>query len=152
MAQVTLKINGKNHTLDVPTDMPLLLALRDRLMLTGTKYGCGIGECGSCNVHMNGELVKSCQTSIGKAAGADVTTIEGLGANGLHSVQKAFITENVTQCGFCIPGQIMTIAMMLESNPEPTDHEIDMALRENYCRCGAYTRIRKAVHRAASSA
>ncbi len=149
---ITLTVNGKTQSVEAAPDTPLLWVLREHLGLNGTKYGCGIGECGTCNVHMNGELVQSCQTSIGKAAGADVTTIEGLGANGLHPVQKAFIADNVTQCGFCIPGQIMTIAMMLESNPEPTDHEIDMALRENYCRCGAYTRIRKAVHRAASSA
>ncbi len=149
---ITLTVNGKTQSVEVAPDTPLLWVLREHLGLNGTKYGCGIGECGTCNVHMNGELVQSCQTSIGKAAGADVTTIEGLGANGLHPVQKAFIAENVTQCGFCIPGQIMTIAMMLDSNPEPTDHEIDMALRENYCRCGAYTRIRKAVHRAAGSA
>ncbi len=149
---ITLTVNGKTQSVEAAPDTPLLWVLREHLGLNGTKYGCGIGECGTCNVHMNGELVQSCQTSIGKAAGADVTTIEGLGANGLHPVQKAFIADNVTQCGFCIPGQIMTIAMMLESNPEPTDHEIDMALRENYCRCGAYTRIRKAVHRAAGSA
>ncbi len=149
---ITLTVNGEAHSVEAAPDTPLLWVLREHLGLNGTKYGCGIGECGSCNVHMNGELVKSCQTSIGKAAGADVTTIEGLGANGLHPVQEAFIAENVTQCGFCIPGQIMTIAMMLESNPEPLDNEIDMALKENYCRCGAYTRIRKAIHRAASSA
>ncbi len=149
---ITLTVNGKTHSVEAAADTPLLWVLREQIGLTGTKYGCGIGECGACNIHMNGELAKSCQISIGKAAGADITTIEGLGENGLHPVQKAFIDENVTQCGWCIPGQIMTIAMMLESNPEPTDHEIDLALRENYCRCGAYTRIRKAVHRAASSA
>ncbi len=148
----TLTVNGQSHTVEVAPDTPLLWVLREQMGLTGTKYGCGIGECGACNVHMNGELIKSCQTSIGKASGADITTIEGLGADGLHPVQQAFIDENVTQCGYCIPGQIMTIAMMLDSNPEPTDHEIDVALKENYCRCGAYTRIRKAVHRAASSA
>lgn len=149
---ITLTVNGKTQTVEAAADTPLLWVLREQIGLTGTKYGCGIGECGACNVHMNGELAKSCQISIGKAAGADITTIEGLGANGLHPVQQAFISENVTQCGWCIPGQIMTIAMMLDTNPEPTDHEIDLALRENYCRCGAYTRIRKAVHRAASSA
>ncbi len=149
---ITLTVNGKSHSVEAAPDTPLLWVLREHLGLNGTKYGCGIGECGSCNVHMNGELIKSCQTSIGKAAGATVTTIEGLGANGLHPIQQAFIDENVTQCGWCIPGQIMTIANMLETNPEPTDHEIDMALKENYCRCGTYTRVRKAIHRAASSA
>ncbi len=148
---IALTVNATAHTVDVAPDTPLLWVLREQLGLTGTKYGCGIGECGACNVHMNGELIKSCQTSIGKAAGADITTIEGLGSDGLHPVQQAFITENVTQCGYCIPGQIMTIAMMLYSNPEPTDQEIDVALKENYCRCGAYTRIRKAVHRAAGA-
>ncbi len=149
---ITLTVNGKSHSVEAAADTPLLWVLREHLGLNGTKYSCGIGECGSCNVHMNGELIKSCQTSIGKAAGATITTIEGLGANGLHPVQQAFIDENVTQCGWCIPGQIMTIAMMMETNPEPTDHEIDMALRENYCRCGTYARVRKAIHRAASSA
>ena len=148
---ITLTVNGKTHTVEAAPDTPLLWVLRDHLKLKGTKYGCGIGECGSCIVHMNGQVTKSCQTSVGKSAGAEITTIEGLGANGLHPVQKAFIEENTTQCGFCIPGQIMAIAAMLESNPEPTDHEIDIALKDNLCRCAAYSRIRKAIHRAASS-
>ena len=149
---ITLPVNGQSHTEEVDPDTPLVWVLRDTLGLTGTKYGCGISECGICSVHMNGELVNSCQKSIGKCAGAEVTTIEGLGANGLHPIQQAFIDENVSQCGICIPGQLMAAAYMLESNPEPTDHEIDVAMKKNYCRCGAYTRIRKAIHRAASSA
>ncbi len=148
---VTLSVNGQSHTVEVAPDTPLLWVLREQIGLTGTKYGCGTGECGACNVFLNGQLVQSCQTSIGKAAGADITTIEGLGANGLHPIQKAFIAENTVQCGYCMPGQLMSLAAMLESNPEPTDNEIDLALKDNLCRCGAYTRIRKAVHRAASS-
>ena len=138
---ITLTVNGQSHTVDVDPETPLLWVLRDTLGLTGTKYGCGISECGICSVHMNGER-----------SGADIVTIEGLGANGLHPIQQAFIDENVSQCGICIPGQLMAAAHMLESNPEPTDHEIDIAMKKNYCRCGAYTRIRKAIHRAASSA
>ncbi len=145
---ISLTVNDTDYSVDVAPDTPLMWVLREQMGLTGTKYGCGIGECGVCNVHMNGELVKSCQITIGKSAGADITTIEGLGRDGLHPVQQAFIDENVTQCGYCIPGQIMAIAMMLNSNPEPTDEEIDFAMKENYCRCGAHTRIRKAIHRA----
>ena len=148
---ITLTVNGTTHTVEVAPDTPLLWVLREHLGLTGTKYGCGIGECGSCTVHLNGQATNSCQTSVGKSAGADIVTIEGLWANGPHPIQKAFITENTSQCGFCIPGQLMTLAAMLDSNPEPTDHEIDIALKDNICRCGAYTRIRKAVHTAASS-
>jgi isoquinoline 1-oxidoreductase subunit alpha len=144
----SLTVNGELRTVDAAPDTPLLWVLREHLGLNGTKYGCGISECGACHVHMNGELVKSCQTTIEKSVGADVTTIEGLSANGLHPIQQAYIDENVTQCGYCIPGQIMAIAMMLETNSEPTNQEIDLALKENYCRCGTYTRVRKAIHRA----
>jgi aerobic-type carbon monoxide dehydrogenase small subunit (CoxS/CutS family) len=149
---ITLTVNGTTHTVEAAPDTPLMWVLREHLKLTGTKYGCGIGKCGTCAVHLNGQVAMSCQVSVGKSAGAEITTIEGLGANGLHPIQKAFIEENVTQCGFCIPGQIMVLSAMLDSNPEPTDNEIDLALKDNLCRCGAYTRIRKAVHRAAGSA
>jgi isoquinoline 1-oxidoreductase alpha subunit len=148
---ITLTVNGQTQAVEAAPDTPLLWVLREHLGLTGTKYGCGIGKCGSCGVHMNGELAMSCQVSLGKSAGAEVITIEGLGANGLHPIQQAFIDENTSQCGFCIPGQLMTLAAMLDSNPEPTDPEIDLALKDNICRCGAYTRIRKAVHTAARS-
>ncbi len=147
---ITLTVNGESHTLDVDPETPLLWVLRDHLRLTGTKYGCGIGECGSCSVHMNGELVKSCDIEVEHAAGGDITTIEGLSSGGrLHPIQQAFIDEDTTQCGWCIPGQLMAAAHMLESNPEPTDAEINLAMKDNLCRCGAYERIRKAVHRAA---
>ena len=149
---ISLTVNGQDHTVDVAPDTPLLWVLREQLGMTGTKYGCGIGECGACNVHMNGELSKSCQVSAGKASGANIVTIEGLGGDGLHPVQEAFIKENTTQCGFCMPGQVMSAAAMLAVNPEPTDGEIDVAMKDNLCRCGAYQRIRSAIHRAASSA
>ena len=147
---ITLTVNGVTHNLDVAADTPLLWVLRDHLRLTGTKYGCGISECGACSVVMNGDLVKSCDVDVANAAGADITTIEGL-ANGdrLNPVQQAFIDEDTTQCGWCIPGQIVAATHMLESNPEPTDAEIDLAMKDNLCRCGAYTRIRSAIHRAA---
>ncbi len=148
---ITLTVNGKTQTVEAAPDTPLLWVLRDHLSLTGSKYACGIGKCGACAVHLNGDVAMSCQVSVGKSAGAEITTIEGLGANGLHPIQKAFIEENTTQCGCCIPGQIMALAAMLDSNPEPTDNEIDLALKDNLCRCGAYTRIRKAVHTAARS-
>ena len=147
---ITLTVNGKTHTLDVDPETPLLWVLRDHLRLTGTKYGCGIGECGACSVIMNGDLINSCDIEVENAAGADITTVEGLGSGGrLHPVQQAFIDEDVTQCGWCIPGQIVAIAHMLESNPEPTDAEIDLGMKGNLCRCGTYTRIRRAIHRAA---
>ena len=149
---ITLTVNGQDHTVDVAPDTPLLWVLREHLGLTGTKYGCGIGECGACNVHMNGEISKSCQTSVGKASAADIVTIEGLGGDGLHPVQAAFIKDNTTQCGYCMPGQVMSAAAMLAVNPEPTDAEIDVAMKDNLCRCGAYARLRSAIHRAASSA
>jgi|TARA_B100000315_G_C14547827_1_gene574165 aerobic-type carbon monoxide dehydrogenase small subunit (CoxS/CutS family) len=148
---ISLTVNGQTRTVEAAPDTPLLWVLREHLGLTGTKYGCGTGECGACNVYMNGEVVQSCQSSVGKSSGADITTIEGLGANGLHPVQKAWIEENVVQCGYCMPGMIMASAAMLDTNPEPTDQEIDVALKDNLCRCGAYARIRKAIHKAASS-
>jgi aerobic-type carbon monoxide dehydrogenase small subunit (CoxS/CutS family) len=148
---ITLTVNGKTHDVDVDGDTPLLWVLRDHLRLTGTKYGCGIGECGACTVHLNGEAAKSCDISVDNARGAHIVTIEGLGGSKLHPVQQAFIDDNTTQCGICIPGQIMGAAALLNSNPDPTDQDIDLALKENLCRCGAYTRIRASVHRAAKS-
>jgi len=146
---IDLTINGKPVSLDVDTEMPLLWALRDVAGLTGTKYGCGKALCGSCNVHVDGQVVRSCVLTIGAAAGKDVTTIEGLSENGEHPVQLAWRALNVPQCGYCQPGQIMSAAALLERNANPSDEDIDNAMSGNICRCGTYTRIRAAIHRAA---
>jgi len=148
---VTLKVNGKTQTLDVEPDMPLLWALRDELGLTGTKFGCGIAQCGACTVHINGVAMRSCSVPVSTAAGKDITTIEGLaGADGkLHPVQAAWIAEDVPQCGYCQSGQIMAAAALLKEKPQPTDADIDGIT--NICRCGTYIRIRRAIHRAATS-
>jgi aerobic-type carbon monoxide dehydrogenase small subunit (CoxS/CutS family) len=143
---VTTIINGTSHDIDADDDMPLLWALRDALGLTGTKYGCGIGACGACTVHIDGQATRACLTPLGSVAGKSVTTIEGLGAEGLHAVQEAWIGENVPQCGYCQAGQIMNAAALLARNPEPTDEDIDDAMAGNICRCGTYLRIRKAIH------
>jgi len=143
---VTTKINGTSHEIDADDDMPLLWALRDSLGLTGTKYGCGVGACGACTVHIDGQATRACLTPLGSVAGKSVTTIEGLGADGLHVVQEAWIEENVPQCGYCQAGQIMNAAELLARNPEPTDEDIDNAMAGNICRCGTYLRIRKAIH------
>lgn len=147
---VTLLVNGKSHSLDADPSMPLLWALRDLLHLKGTKYGCGVGLCGSCTVHLDGEPVRSCLTTIDTASGRAVTTIEGLSENGDHPVQRAWIDVNAPQCGYCQPGQIMSAVALLERSPNPTEGEVDAALAGNLCRCGAYLRIREAVRRAAS--
>ncbi len=149
---VDLKVNGKTHAVDVPSDMPLLWVLRDVLGLIGTKYGCGIAQCGACTVHVNGASVRSCSTPLAAVGDGEVTTIEGLadGTN-LHPLQQAWIEHDVAQCGYCQAGQIMSAAALLAENPSPTDAEIDLALQGNYCRCGTYNRIRKAV-RSASEA
>jgi isoquinoline 1-oxidoreductase alpha subunit len=149
---VKLRVNGEIHEVEAPPDMPLLWVLRDLLGLTGTKYGCGIAQCGACTVHLDGESVRSCAVPASDVGARSVTTIEGLGAQGLHPVQKAWIEADVVQCGYCQPGQIMEAAALLKSKPRPTDREIDTALSGNLCRCGTYQRIREAVHLAAGMA
>jgi aerobic-type carbon monoxide dehydrogenase small subunit (CoxS/CutS family) len=144
-----LNVNGKTVTVDVAPDTPLLWVLRDALHLTGTKFGCGIGQCGACTVHIDGVAQKSCQFPIGAVAGKSVITIEGLSADGSHPVQKAWIAEQVPQCGYCQSGQIMRAASLLAKTPKPTDADIDETMSENLCRCGTYQRIRRAIHRAA---
>lgn len=152
MSQVTLKINGKDYKLDVSSDMPLLWALRDKLNMVGTKYGCGIGLCGSCTVLVDGEPVQSCRSKAVSMEGKQITTIEGLSADGLHPVQKAWNAEDVSQCGYCQGGQILTAAALLEKNPNPDDADIDKAMSGNLCRCGTYFRVRKAIKLAAEYA
>ena len=150
MAQ-TLVVNGRAHALDLPPDMPLLWVLRDGLGLTGTKYGCGVAACGACPVHVDGQAVQSCQTTLGDVAGSSVTTIEGLaGGAGLHPLQAAWIEHQVAQCGYCQSGQSMQAADLLARSPAPTDDEIDAAMDGNLCRCGTYPRIRAAIHAAAA--
>lgn len=149
MAAHTLRVNGRTHQVDVEPDTPLLWVLRDAIGLTGTKYGCGVGQCGSCMVQIDGATVRSCRTGISEVGNANITTIEGLGASALHAVQKAWIAEEVAQCGYCQSGQLLTAAALLASNPNPTDRDIDRAMNGVICRCGTYDRIRKAIHRAA---
>src|SRR5207244_12942941 len=144
-----LKVNGKEHDVAAPEDMPLLWVLRDLLGLTGTKFGCGMAQCGACTVHLDGRAVRSCVLPAAAARGRAVTTIEALSTGGLHAVQRAWIEEDVVQCGYCQPGQIMAAAGLLAERPDPSDADIDAALSANLCRCGTYQRIRAAVHRAA---
>jgi isoquinoline 1-oxidoreductase alpha subunit len=148
---VTLRVNGQTHTLDIEPEMPLLWALRDELNLTGTKFGCGIAQCGACTVHIGGVAMRSCSVPVAAAAGKDIVTIEGLaGADGnLHPVQAAWIAEDVPQCGYCQSGQIMAAAALLKDKPNPTDEDINGIT--NICRCGTYVRIRRAIHRAATT-
>jgi len=146
----TLTVNGRPTTVDVPADMPLLWVLRDVINLRGTKYGCGIGACGACTVHLGNRAVRACQTSVAAAAAAPITTVEGLSADGSHPVQKAWLEIDVPQCGYCQAGQIMSAAALLASNPKPGDADIDLAMSGNLCRCGTYLRIRQAIHRASS--
>lgn len=146
----TLTVNGDAHEVDAPPDMPLLWVLRDLIGLTGTKYGCGIAECGACTVHLDGEPAFACITPISDVGERAVTTIEGLGTERLHPLQKAWIAEDVPQCGYCQSGQIMSAAALLADNPRPSDDDIDRAMAGNICRCGTYGRVRSAIHRAAS--
>ena len=149
MPQFILHVNGNQHNLEAAAEMPLLWVLRDVLNMTGTKYGCGMGLCGACTVHVDGEAARSCQLSVADAVGKKITTIEGLGQSGLSEVQQAWIVEQVPQCGYCQSGQIMSAAALLAANHHPTDAQIDDAMAGNICRCGTYFRIRKAIHRAA---
>ncbi len=147
-----LTINGVQHAVDAPDDTRLLWIIREYLRLTGTKFGCGIAQCGACTVHMNGEAVRSCQIPLSDAVGARITTIEGLDPKGQHPLQKAWVAEQVPQCGYCQSGQIMNAAALLNSNPNPSDDEIVDAMNGNICRCMAYVRIKKAIKRAAMEA
>ncbi len=147
----TFTLNGKSTTVNVDPQMPLLWVLRDTLDLTGTKFGCGMALCGACTVHIDGEAARSCITPVSSVQGKKVTTIEGLSADGSHPVQKAWIAEDVPQCGYCQSGQIMSAVALLSKKPKPTDADIDDAMSGNICRCGTYQRIRKAIHRAAGS-
>ncbi len=147
-----LTVNGKPATADVPADMPLLWVLRDVLDLKGTKFGCGIAQCGACTVHLKGRPVRSCIVPISSAAGAEVTTIEGLSPDGSHPLQRVWCDLDVPQCGYCQAGQIMSAAALLAGKPKPSDADIDAALAGNLCRCGTYLRIREAVHKAAGMA
>jgi isoquinoline 1-oxidoreductase subunit alpha len=149
---IAFTLNGKPQTVDVSPDMPLLWVLRDVLNMTGTKFGCGIAFCGACTVHINGEATRSCITQISTVQGKKITTIEGISADGSHPVQKAWIEEDVPQCGYCQSGQIMSAVALLSKKPKPSDADIDDAMSGNICRCGTYQRIRKAIHRAAGQA
>ncbi|QYA26102.1 (2Fe-2S)-binding protein [Gramella sp. MT6] len=151
MAELTITINGKKQTLDVDSNTPLLWVLRDHLKMVGTKYGCGIAQCGACTVHFNGSAVRSCQLPVSSAAGNEITTIEGLSENGDHPVQKAWLEHDVPQCGYCQAGQIMTATALLKKNPSPSDEEIENAMNGNICRCGTYTRIKAAIKTASDS-
>jgi isoquinoline 1-oxidoreductase subunit alpha len=145
---ITLKVNGRTTSVDVPGDTPLLWALRDALDLVGTKYGCGMAQCGACTVHLNGSAVRSCSIPVSAAAGAEVTTIEGLSRDGTHPLQRAWQELDVAQCGYCQAGQIMSAAALLKRTPNPTDVQIDAAMAGNLCRCATYTRIRAAIKQA----
>ena len=146
---ISLNVNGKTHEVDATSDTPLLWVLRDYLNLTGTKYGCGIAMCGACTVHMNGEAVRSCITPLAAVQGQKITTIEGLSPQSNHPLQQAWIIEDAPQCGYCQSGQIMSAAVLLNKNANPTDKDIDLAMSGNICRCGTYPRIKKAIHTAA---
>ncbi len=148
---VTFTVNGSTRTVDVPADMPLLWVLRDVLDLKGTKYGCGIGQCGACTVHLNGTPVRSCQLPTSAVQGAKLTTIEGLSPDGSHPLQKAWKELDVPQCGYCQAGQLMTAAALLATTPKPTDAQIDTAMNGNLCRCATYARIREGIHKAAGT-
>lgn len=149
MAEIELSLNGKIHHVSVDPAMPLLWVLRDSLDLTGTKFGCGMGLCGACTVHLDGVAVRSCQTEVGKVGDRKISTIEGLAADRNHPLLRAWFDEGVSQCGYCQSGQIMQAAAFLAKNPQPSDEDINTAMVGNICRCGTYQRIRRAIHRAA---
>jgi len=149
----TLRINGQTHTVDVPDDTPLLWVLRDTLGMTGTKFGCGIAQCGACTVHLNGEAARSCILAVGGLTeNMEIKTIEGISDDGSHPVQQAWVEEQVPQCGYCQSGQIMSAVALLEKNGNPSDSDIDAAMAGNICRCGTYQRVRRAIHRASGGA
>ncbi len=152
MANISFTLNGRSRSVDVPGDMSILWVIRDVVGLAGTKFGCGIAQCGACTVHLEGEPIRSCVIPMSAAEGKAITTIEGLSSDRSHPVQQAWIEEDVPQCGYCQSGQIMSAVALLERNPNPSDDEIDAAMRGNICRCGTYMRIRRAVHRAAEIA
>ncbi len=145
----SLTVNGEEHTVDTPAQMPLLWVLRDVLKLKGTKFGCGIAQCGACTVHLDGAAVRACQTPVSAVGTRKVTTIEGLSKDGSHPLQQAWVELDVPQCGYCQAGQLMSAAALLSKTPKPTDEQIDTAMNGNVCRCGAYLRIKKAIHLAA---
>jgi isoquinoline 1-oxidoreductase subunit alpha len=149
MAKFALTINNRVRTVNAAPDMPLLWVLRDLLQMTGTRYGCGMGVCGACTIHQAGVAVRSCQIPLSAARGKSFTTIEGLSVNGSHPCQRAWLEEDVSQCGYCQPGMIMTAAALLREKPDPTDADIDAAMSNSVCRCGTYQRMRNAIHRAA---
>lgn len=151
MPEYALRINGEVRQIDVTEDTPLLWVLRDQLNLPGTKYGCGVAQCGSCTVHLNGNAIRSCNFPVAAVGDAEITTIEGLSDNGDHPLQKAWIEHDVTQCGYCQPGQIMSAAALLNQNPNPSDDEIKSAMNGVICRCGTYLRINKAIKTAAKN-
>jgi len=151
MAVINLNVNGKKQVVDVDPRTPMLWVLRDHLQLVGTKYGCGIAQCGACTIHLNGTAVRSCQLPVSAAADKSITTIEGLSENGDHPLQKAWIEHDVAQCGYCQSGQIMNAAAFLKKNPHPTDEEIESAMNGNICRCATYVRIKAAIKTAANS-
>lgn len=146
---IRLNVNRQEREVDVSPDTPLLWVLRENLGLTGTKFGCGMAQCGACTVHMDGEAVRSCVTPVSRAAGKEIVTIEGLSPDLSHPLQRAWIAEDVPQCGYCQSGQIMAAAVLLRENPNPTDNDIDLGMAGNICRCGTYQRIRRAIHLAA---
>ncbi len=152
MANLTINVNGKDHTVDVAEDTPILWVLRDHLKLVGTKYGCGIAQCGACTIHLDGKAARSCSLPVVAATGKKITTIEGLSEDGSHPVQQAWIEHDVAQCGYCQAGQIMTASALLNENKNPSDAQIVEAMNGNICRCGTYTRIRAAVKTAAKNA
>ena len=150
MATINLKINGKSQVVDVDPKTPVLWVLRDHLNLVGTKYGCGVAQCGACTIHLNGVATRSCMLPVSAVGAKEITTIEGLSENGDHSLQKAWIEHDVPQCGYCQAGQIMTAAALLKSNPKPSDADIENAMNGNICRCGTYLRIKAAIKTAAN--